>query len=191
MGIHEQLKSSTFREFQLFTPEECNKVIEAAEKHEPHQALVQHKGLVNADMPDVRITTTHYLDYENDFEIIEKVRKQGLKENVWGFETHKGREALPIIQVLKYEIGGYYKQHTDWGGSHINRKFSMTVQLSNEHDYVGCEVLLSDGPELAHMVRKDKGWATIFPAWTLHGVKPLAEGVRWSLVAWFLGEPYR
>ncbi len=191
MGIHEQLKSSTFREFQLFTPEECNKVIEAAERHETHKALIQHRGKENQDLSDIRVTTVYELDRENDSEIIEKVRKQGLKENVWGFETHKGWEALPFVQVLKYEIGGHYKQHTDWGGSHINRKFSMTVQLSNEHDYVGCEVLLSDGPEMAYMVRKDKGLATSFPAWTLHGVKPLAEGVRWSLVAWFLGKPYR
>ena len=70
------------------------------------------------------------------------------------------------------------------------RKLSISVQLSDESSYDGCELhLLND--EHPHVAKKDLGSLTAFPSYTLHEVTSLEKGERFALVTWVTGESFK
>ena len=88
------------------------------------------------------------------------------------------------IQILKYPIGGFYKPHVDHGDK-INRSLSF-LYLVNEN-YKGGELyFFNDGKEYPVKVEKNK--LIVFPSnfMYMHGVKPVTEGVKYSVVSWAL-----
>ena len=66
----------------------------------------------------------------------------------------------------------------------------MSVQLSKSESYEGGDVVIHAGPDEVEISR-EAGVASIWPSWTLHEVKPITGGVRYCLVAWAHGQPYR
>ena len=104
------------------------------------------------------------------------------------------------FQITKYLKGGYYKWHFDGYGSHKEkrnepnkpllhgntRKLSMTILLNDE--FKGGEFQIRDSREGKIKIRK--GSALFFPAFIEHRVKPVTDGVRYSLVSWFIGPPF-
>ena len=66
----------------------------------------------------------------------------------------------------------------------------MVVQLSDPSGYIGSnlQVMSSGAPK---SMPRDRGSVMIFPSWQVHRVTPLETGLRYSLVAWIWGEPFR
>lgn len=98
------------------------------------------------------------------------------------------------IQFSEYDesYNGMYRNHTDDGFEGYGRKLSFSLQLSDEEDYDGGDLLiyrfkLTDGLQ----VPKTQGLLTIFPSWTIHEVTSVTKGTRHSLVGWVHGPNFR
>tara|TARA_B100000161_G_scaffold253091_1_gene213354 strand:- start:1250 stop:1837 length:588 start_codon:yes stop_codon:yes gene_type:complete len=92
-------------------------------------------------------------------------------------------------QLLRYGEGSQgYDWHSDIGnGDASTRKISVSIILNS--DYEGGDLaFFSEGPK---MMKAEAGVAVAFPSFMPHRVMPVTKGERWSLVAWFSGEPFR
>jgi PKHD-type hydroxylase len=118
-------------------------------------------------------------------------------------------------QFTKYKLDQYYDWHCDsWAEPYKNdkiknknldgkiRKLSVTCQLSDGSEYKGGELQfdfrnyephLRDEIEHCHVVKEilPRGSIIVFPSEVWHRVKPVTKGVRYSLVMWNLGQPFK
>ena len=84
---------------------------------------------------------------------------------------------------------GHYDWHHDveWNrNGNLDRKLSVTVQLSNVDEYEGGNFVF-DEVECPDVRLKDKGTVLVFPSYLRHKVEPVTKGTRKSLVTWFEG----
>lgn len=96
------------------------------------------------------------------------------------------------VQLARYDSGnrGFYDWHTDFAGIAPRRKISLSIQLSRPEDYDGGDLELLYGNEPQRLDRT-RGTLIAFPSFMLHRVAPVTRGVRWSLVAWIIGNRWR
>lgn len=113
-------------------------------------------------------------------------------------------------QFTKYKIGQFYDWHCDsWNKPYDNvedknrhgkiRKLSVTVSLSDPNDYKGGELQFDprnyDNFKKRHVFSckgvVTKGTVIVFPSHVWHKVAPVTKGIRYSLVIWNLGYPFR
>lgn len=102
---------------------------------------------------------------------------------------------LENFQFTKYreEEGGFYLKHTDpMDGQYLpeNRKLSLVIQLSDPNEYEGGDLCLYNGDEPS-IVEKKRGRIIFFPSYTLHEVRPVTKGVRYTLVGWVHGPAFK
>ena len=73
------------------------------------------------------------------------------------------------------------------------RKLSMTILLNG--NYQGGEFKFASYNKLKSEVEttdfKNAGSVIVFPSWIEHQVAPVTKGTRYSLVAWFVGPPFK
>ena len=126
----------------------------------------------------------------------------------WNFEWDRSESC----QFTKYKLNQYYDWHCDSDHkvydqpktpSHGKiRKLSMTCQLTDGSEYSGGELEFDfrqyDPPhrdEAKHLRKATeilpKGSIIVFPSFVWHRVKPITKGVRYSLVLWHLGYPFK
>ena len=112
-------------------------------------------------------------------------------------------------QFTKYSKGQYYGWHCDsWDKPYEDvdqnrngkiRKLSVTVSLSDVSEYKGGELefdFRNEDSNKKKSIRKcteilPKGSVVVFPSFVWHRVKPVTKGVRYSLVIWNLGYPFK
>lgn len=88
----------------------------------------------------------------------------------------------PSFNINKYTIGSFFEKHKDMGGKNdpnSERVKTLIINLSNESDYGGGDLIINNT-----IVNKKSGSAFLFPSTTLHELKPITNGVRYSLVIW-------
>ena len=124
--------------------------------------------------------------------------RAGWKYDITGAES---------MQITRYKKGGFYCFHKDGPGDHLSaydmpdnefmhgyvRKLSMTVLLNDNYEggefqfatynKEKCEI---DTPEF-----NKTGMIIMFPSDMEHRVAPVTKGIRYSLVVWFLGPPFK
>jgi hypothetical protein len=85
-------------------------------------------------------------------------------------------------QLLKYETGQFYTQHTD---SFIEQQRSLSCSIQLNEDYVGGEFAFFDRDM---MIRSKKGSAIVFPSNFMypHEIMPVIEGTRYSVITWLV-----
>ncbi|SVA64284.1 uncharacterized protein METZ01_LOCUS117138 [marine metagenome] len=113
-----------------------------------------------------------------------------------------GNEAL---QLTRYKKGGHYTWHADGRGCHMSaqtygedpnpyvRKLSMTVLLNDNYEggeFEFCSYNRTDYQITAPNIG-GAGSIIVFPSAQEHRVAPVTKGTRYSLVAWFIGPPFR
>jgi len=107
--------------------------------------------------------------------------------------------ALERLQLTSYSKGEFYNWHVD---SHhllespeqslVERKLTVSLQLSDESDYEGGELqILHPGHKGLEKAPKGKGTLTIFDSRLAHRVKPVTKGRRLALVCWAIGPGWR
>lgn len=69
----------------------------------------------------------------------------------------------------------------------VDRKLTMSVQLTDGEEYTGGELSIV-GQEISS---KKKGSVTVFSSNFPHAVKPITSGTRWSLIGWAWGPYWR
>jgi PKHD-type hydroxylase len=72
----------------------------------------------------------------------------------------------------------------------VQRKFSISVQLSDPSDYEGCNLEFQAGNKVETAPRT-LGAVIAFPSYVLHRVTPCTRGTRKALVAWTTGPKLR
>ena len=125
----------------------------------------------------------------------------------WNFEWDRSE----ACQFTKYKLNQYYDWHCDsWNKPYEKkgpengkiRKLSMTCQLTDGSEYEGGELEFDfrdyephQREETKHLRQAKeilpKGSIIVFPSFVWHRVKPVTKGVRYSLVMWNLGYPFK
>tara|TARA_R100000935_G_scaffold38783_3_gene60174 strand:+ start:716 stop:1351 length:636 start_codon:yes stop_codon:yes gene_type:complete len=127
----------------------------------------------------------------------------------WNFDWNFSESC----QFTKYKLNQYYDWHCDSfsqtydtpkdKNSHGKiRKLSMTCQLTDGSEYQGGELefdFRNYDPQMRdeakHLIKAKeilpKGSIIVFPSDVWHRVKPVTKGVRYSLVVWHLGHPFK
>ena len=84
--------------------------------------------------------------------------------------------------LLKYEVGGFYTQHTD---SFKDRPRAVSCSFALNDGYEGGEFAFFDR-ELVYNLKK--GSCIMFPSnfMYLHEIMPVTSGTRYSIVTWFV-----
>mgnify|MGYP001610521245 FL=1 len=96
------------------------------------------------------------------------------------------------LQLIRYTPGGHYIWHKDFGnGKNSKRKLSMVIQLSDPEDYTGGELEFWFHGNNPFIAPKNPGALIFFPSFQLHRVMPVLTGVRYTLVGWVNGPPFR
>ena len=103
-------------------------------------------------------------------------------------------QELEDVKLLKYNIGGKYKWHTDVGSKETStRKLTAIVQLSDEQDYEGGDLEFGITDELGennYVATKKQGSIIVFPSFLSHRVIPITKGTRYSLLTWMNGDSF-
>jgi PKHD-type hydroxylase len=155
-------------------------------------------------------------NFVGDFIKDHKVRKGRVKwidkewvcNLVWPFMVKANEEAgwnfdvrtVEPSQLSQYEEGGHYDWHKDGRSDSPTfddvRKLSVTVVLNDDFEGGEFEIAkYSDGHSCESLrPMSDIGKAgsiIVFPSFEEHRVTPVKKGVRYSLVLWFLGPPFK
>ena len=176
----------------LFTPEQCQMVIDAGRRQKPQKAQVgmgrKPEGGLDTKK---RVTTIGWIPFKEMQPMYNQINEfiQKANRNHFGFENVQITEQA---QFTEYPEGGFYDWHmdTDVNMTHEPpvRKISMTLLLSPENQFEGGDLeLMAPGKR----VKLKQGHAIIFASFLNHRVAPVTRGVRQSLVMWFGGEPFK
>ena len=175
----------------LFTPEQCQMVIDAGRRQKPQKAQVgmnKPKGGVDTNK---RITTISWIPFKEMQPMYDQINEfiQKANRNHFGFEDIQITEQT---QFTEYPEGGFYDWHMDTDVTMQHeppvRKISMTLLLSPENQFEGGDLeLMAPGKR----VKLKQGHAIIFASFLNHRVAPVTRGVRQSLVMWFGGKPFK
>lgn len=170
---------------EAFSPSECETIIALGE------AQTLEKAKAGGQVRDVRKSDIAFL-FANEANnwIFQRVASiiANLNERFFRFDLLGLSEGL---QFTKYSAPGQkYGRHIDNGMGLPVRKLSFTLQLSKPDDYQGGDLCLYLSEKAIPMQRK-QGYVAVFPSWTLHEVKPVTKGTRYSLVAWVTGPPFK
>ena len=169
----------------VFTPEECLRLIA---DFTPHLKPASVESMDPAQSASIRKSSAVFV-FPNQstnwvFERLNRATRE-INATIYGFVVSQFKEGF---QFTRYEVGEYYGPHFDIGpGKLTERKLSLTVQLSAPEDYTGGELIIY--PEF--VAAKDQGTMTVFPSFMCHDVRPVQSGVRYSLVSWLAGPPFR
>ena len=175
----------------LFTPEQCQMIIDAGRRQPPQKAQVgMGKPGTGTDI-NKRITTISWLPFDEMKEMYGDINKfiRRVNLNHFGFEDIQITEQA---QFTEYPEGGFYDWHMDCDVAMAHeppvRKISMTLLLSPEHQFEGGDLELMAPGKRAKL---KQGHAIIFASFLNHRVAPVTRGVRQSLVMWFGGKPFK
>ena len=121
----------------------------------------------------------------------------------WNFDV----KFVEDIQISRYKVGGFFNWHRDGRADCLStynnpdnkfmdghaRKLSMTVLLND--NYEGGEFQFSTCSNGEHKIDTPDfnaaGSVIVFPSFLEHRVAPITKGTRYSLVAWFVGPPFK
>jgi len=199
------------------TPRFCDEVIKYALGQKERMAITEGYSrdkktpLTKDEVRNLKYKRNSDLVWLNDTWIYREIQPfvhQANKRAGWNFDW----DFSESCQFTKYKLNQYYDWHCDsWDKvyDHPNtpshgkiRKLSMTCQLTDGSEYSGGELefdFRQYSPQMrdeAQHLRKateilPKGSIIIFPSFVWHRVKPVTKGVRYSLVVWHLGYPFK
>lgn len=114
-----------------------------------------------------------------------------VNREVFGFDLEAFEESAQIA-AYRSEKAGHFDWHADIGDGPLaaRRKVTLVVQLSAADDYEGGALEVMPSSQV-HCADRARGSATAFPAFLLHRVTPVTQGLRRSLTVWAHGPAFR
>jgi|TARA_R110002167_G_scaffold143829_1_gene333413 PKHD-type hydroxylase len=176
----------------VFAPHELDAIIRIAESQEMVQGLTGGGAIGTKQSVDTRNSDVKFL-FPNSltswiFQRLTMVVTE-MNDRYFNFDLASFDQGL---QLTRYD--GEQEQHYDWhvdrGMGTGQRKLSLTLQLSDPNDYEGGDLELRFGKDPVK-INKDRGMIALFPSYTMHRVKPVTKGIRYSLVAWVSGPAFK
>lgn len=171
---------------EVFTKEECKEIIKIGENKVVEKAFIEN-NIENNSIRESEISFIYPSDavwaYQKITNIVESLNNQFFKFNIFGM--------VEGMQFTKYTSpSGFYGMHMDKMFNNVPRKLSVVIQLSDQSEYEGGELILhtSSKPEI---MDKSSGKLIAFPSYIMHEVKPVTKGTRYSLVFWLTGEQFK
>ena len=198
------------------TPRFCDELIKYGISQQEQIALTgtqtnklnKTKKLNNKDIKDLKKKRDSNIAWLNDPWIYKEIQPyihQANRLAGWNFHW----DFSESCQFTKYKLNQFYDWHCDsWEAPYVNpdnpntngkiRKLSVTCSLSAPEDYEGGELEFDfrnmdpDKPAIRKCAEiKPRGSIVVFPSHVWHRVKPVTKGIRYSLVIWNLGYPFR
>ena len=179
----------------LFTPEECAKIISDGLNIPTQETTLGVEG-TKAD-PKFRSSTNRFFRHDDPrFEwIFDRIWKHTIICNREWFRFNINK--LEYIQFAKYnsETNDHYAKHIDvfWMNNDpiFHRKISCVVQLSDPSTYEGCDFKLWNvGEEPSKESIRKQGTGIFIPSFVEHQAMPILSGTRYSLAAWIEGPKF-
>ena len=165
------------------THEICQKIINLGKGNWNHASVV-NKSVAAVRKSDIVWTKEQWI-----YDLISPYMSIANETAEWKYNI----VAAEDCQVTRYTKDGFYGWHIDGMGSHSElqngnntRKLSMSIILNS--DYKGGDFEMRGLKK--QIPRLEEGSIIVFPSFVEHRVAPIIEGIRYSLVAWFLGPPY-
>tara|TARA_X000000368_G_scaffold11499_1_gene9249 strand:+ start:329 stop:970 length:642 start_codon:yes stop_codon:yes gene_type:complete len=113
-----------------------------------------------------------------------------LNDKFWQYDL----EDVFEFQLIKYDIGGNYNWHCDYGTAEragLIRKLSMSIQLSPPENYDGGKLQVVNYANRTINIPTNSGTVVVFDSKLPHKVCPVTWGQRLSLVGWANGPRFR
>jgi PKHD-type hydroxylase len=197
------------------TPRFCDELIKYGKSQQEQLALTggqttkinEGKPLDDKDIVDLKKKRDSNIAWLNDRWIYKEIQPfihQANRLANWNFDW----DFSESCQFTKYGPGQHYGAHCDsWESPYANadnkdtfgkiRKLSVTCSLSDPSEYEGGELEFQfrnqddPTPKKKCVEILPRGSICVFPSFVWHEVKPVTKGVRYSLVIWSLGYPFR
>jgi len=168
-----------FKEEVLLTKQDCDKVLSLVSRRfsfQPSSLYWNSNSHSNTKVQDTKKTKDCYVNGNDVFNLLsEKLKNLG----IISFPKDD-------CVIIKYEKGSYFKKHID-GNSNSKRRLTIMIQLSDESDYEGGE-LVTYTNNVPSISSKKLGNVIVIDSLKLHEVLELRSGVRYSLVVWLYTE---
>ena len=164
----------------------CTKIRHAAKGNWEQSTVDTKKDITESE----RITGA-----KNQDDIDKKIRtsdivwtsEQWIYDAIWPFMEEANKRAgwkyditgAEGLQITRYKKGGFYCFHRDGKGDHYEGGEFQFATYNKEK----CEISVPEVNKIGSIV--------VFPSYMEHGVSPVTKGTRHSLVAWFLGPPFK
>jgi hypothetical protein len=156
----------------IFTPQECDWMVSLFDTdNSVDGSLSTEKIFSNGETVEVRYKKgnhhnkiTNLTDPNLNNFLIEKLSSIGVKN-------------IGIVRVIRYVKGDYMGPHTDFSryGEDASVK-TIVVQLSDDKDYVGGDLIVDNKVQ-----SRERGCCVMMSSTQVHEVKPIEDGVRFSL----------
>ena len=160
----------------------CDQMMQKFEAVDSHKAFVGDgdDGVVDLAIRDVnKIPITHELGIGATLSGM----GMNINQRAWKFDITHSNQA----EYLKYDINGHYESHVDTfclPGANETRKLTVLAFLND--DFEGGKLYLENGHERIYPPQ-EKGTVLVFPSFMNHGVEPVTNGIRRSIVTWLVG----
>ena len=202
-----------FRE--ALTPRFCDEIIKYGKSQQEQLALTggqtekvnKGKPLEEKDILDLKKKRDSNIVWLSDSWIYKELHPYVHQANRlagWNFEWSFSE----ACQFTKYGLKQHYGFHCDsWNSPYDNpanpdthgkiRKLSMTCSLSDPSEYEGGQLQFQfrneDDPTTTRNCIEilPRGSICVFPSHVWHQVTPVTKGIRYSLVVWSLGYPFK
>jgi PKHD-type hydroxylase len=188
----------------VLSSEICNKIIKEGQE-KPYERGVtgkyeskskKTKKLTTKDTKDlkkIRDCQVKWLDEKWIYDLIRPFVQTANLNAEWNFEFNQMEEC----QLTRYKKNHFYEWHRDDNTMNKKgRKLTFMAMLSEEKDYKGGHLefaYLLDKPQYMAIetVKTPRGTVIIFPSFVFHRLKPITKGIRYSLVCWNIGAPWK
>lgn len=175
------------------TSNDCDKLIQIA-----NETSFNPGQIINLETDnEVKLTDTQYRQCNVSFLSVDKI--SSIQEKLFDSLTQINSkefnfilQGITDIQVIKYDVGSFYKKHIDIRIDELGyqRKLTFIIQLSESSDYTGGDLILYSDDN-GKKASRSKGSITVFPSFVLHEVTPILSGTRYSMIGWCFGPEFR
>ena len=197
------------------TPRFCDELVKYGKLQQEQIALTggqtekvnKGKPLDDKDILDLKKKRDSNIAWLNDRWIYKEIQPfihQANRLANWNFDW----DFSESCQFTKYGPGQHYGAHCDsWENVYANpenkdthgkiRKLSVTCSLSDPSEYEGGELEFQfrnqddPTPKKKCVEILPRGSICVFPSFVWHEVRPVTKGIRYSLVIWNLGYPFK
>jgi len=180
----------------IFTKEECNRIIKQGRTWEQVDAQIQTKNPEeesekNDDYRNCKMYGPPVDETESWLWIGQKISaaiynfngKDGWKFNLIGMAER------PMMMEYKGD-GGKYDWHIDLGPSRLASTRKLGFSLFLNDDYEGGEFQIMTGRDIYIPPEQETGNLLIFPSYLLHRVTLVTKGTRLAIVGWVHGNSF-
>lgn len=187
-----KLRSAVVVYPQLFTPSECKAIIDIF-KSDESKIIDEMKGDEGKKLTFIELYKTPCVDwiYKKLTDAVNAANKTNFK-----FDMPISKSVVENIYINKYDAGedSFRGWHVDGflsdNPAYMTRKLTIVVQLSDTNDYTGADLQFVEYHNPKVDV-KQQGSAVVFPSFEWHKISKVDTGVRYSMVLFLHGTPFR